>query len=148
MGPLTLKVKDSTQIPILIFFIGDFKFTIVLSTVLYAIEPKAREGERVFKFFIILSPIKEGFRFTINLYINFSVKPEAKRDFKLKLLSTATVRFSRNGIKGDFRYIALYIECLVGEPGSYNKKIFKFRMEFYITNIPFQDFIFKVGQSQ
>ena len=137
MGLLTLKSKDSTQMPIPISFTGDFKFTIALSTVLHAIEPKAREGKRVFKFFIILSPAKEGFRFTINLYINFSVKPKAERDFGLGLLSTTIIRFSRNGVKGDFRYITLYIEFLVGKLRGYSKKIFKFRMEFYITNIPF-----------
>jgi hypothetical protein len=47
------------------------------------------------------------------------------------------VRFSRNGVKGDFRYIALYIEFLVGEPGGYSKEIFEFRMEPYAANIPF-----------
>jgi hypothetical protein len=123
--------------PIPTSFIGDFEFTIVLNTMLYAIKPEVREGKRVFKFFIILSPAKEGFRFTINLYINFSIKPKAKKDFRLGLLSTTAVRFSRNSIKGDFRYIALYIKFLVGELGGYNKEIFKFRMEFYATNIPF-----------
>ena len=123
--------------PIPTSFIGDFEFTIALSTVLYAIKPKVKEGKRVFKFFIILSPIKEGFRFTINLYTNFSIKPEAKRDFKLKLLSATIVRFSGNSIKRDFRYIALYIKFPAGELGGYSKKIFKFRMEPYATNIPF-----------
>ena len=137
MGPLILKAKDSTQMPIPISFIEDFEFTIVLSTVLYTIEPKAKEGKRVFKFFIASNPAKKGFRFTINLYINFSIKPEAKRDFKLKLLNTTTVRFSRNSIKGDFRYIVLYIKFLVGKPGGYNKEIFKFRIKLYTTNIPF-----------
>jgi hypothetical protein len=119
------------------FIGGDFKFTIVLSTVLCAIKPKAREGKRIFKFFIIPSSAKEGFRFTIDLYINFSVKPEAGRDFRLGLPSTAVVRFSGNGIKGDFRYIALYIEFLAGELGGYSKEIFKFRMEPCAANIPF-----------
>jgi hypothetical protein len=137
MGPLILKAEDSTWMPIPISFTGDFKFTIVLSTILYAIEPEAREGKKVFKFFIILSPTKEGFGFTINLYINFSIKPEAKRDFRLGLLNATIVRFSRNSIKGDFRYIALYIEFPAGELGGHSKEIFKFRMEFYTTNIPF-----------
>ena len=123
--------------PIPTSFIEDFEFTIVLSTVLRAIEPKVKEGKRVFKFFITLNPAKEGFGFTINLYINFSVKPEAERDFRLGLLNATIVRFSRNGIKGDFRYIALYIEFLAGELGGYSKEIFKFRIKFYITNIPF-----------
>ena len=92
----------------------------------------------MFKFFIILSPIKEGFRFTINLYTNFSIKLKAKRNFRLGLLST----------KGDFKYIALYIEFLTGELGGYSKKIFKFRMKPYTANIPFKDLIFKAGQSQ
>ena len=118
-------------------FIGDFEFTIVLSTVLRAIEPEVREGERVFEFFIVLSPAKEGFRFTMDLYINFSVEPKARRDFGLRLLSTTVVRFSGNGIKGDFRYMVLYIEFLAGELGGYNKEIFKFRMELYAINIPF-----------
>ena len=147
MGPLTLKAKDSTQIPIPISFIGDFKFTITLNTILYAIKPKAKEGKRVFKFFIVPNPTKEGFRFTINLYINFSVKPKTERDFKLKLLSTTTVRFSGNSIKGDFRYITLYIEFPAGKPGGYSKEIFKFKIKPYTTNIPFQDFIFEVSQS-
>ena len=99
----------------------------------------------MFKFFIALSTAKEGFKFTINLYINPPVKPEAKRDFKLKLPSATTVRFSRNSIKGDIRYIALYIEFLAGKPRGYNKEIFKFRMEPYTTNIPFKDFIFKTS---
>ena len=42
MGPLTLKAKDSTQIPIPTSFTGgDFEFTIALSTVLYATKPEA-----------------------------------------------------------------------------------------------------------
>jgi len=54
--------------PILTSFIrGDFKFAIVLSTTLYAIEPKALEGKRVFKFSIAPSAAKEGFGFTIDL---------------------------------------------------------------------------------
>ena len=127
-------------------FTGDFKFTIIPNTALHAIKPEVRESKRVFKFFIVLSPAKEGFGFTINLYTNFSVKPEAGRDFGLKLLNATVVRFSGNSIKGDFRYIALYIEFLAGEPGGYSKEIFKFKIEPYTTNIPFQDFIFKAGQ--
>jgi hypothetical protein len=46
---------------------GDFKFTIVLSTTLYAIKPEAQEGKRVFKLSIAPSAAKEGFRFTIDL---------------------------------------------------------------------------------
>jgi hypothetical protein len=91
----------------------------------------------VFKFSIVPSAAKEGFRFTIDLYTNFSVKPKARRDFRLGLLSAAIVRFSGNSIKGDFRYIALYIEFPVGELGGYSKEIFKFRMEPYAANIPF-----------
>ena len=123
--------------PIPTSFTGDFEFTIALSTTLYAIEPEVKKSERVFKFFIVLNPTKKGFGFTINLYINFSVKPEAGRDFRLKLLSTAIIRFSGNGIKRDFRYIALYIEFPAGEPGGYSKEIFKFRIKLYTTNIPF-----------
>ena len=89
----------------------------------------------MFKFFIILNTAKEGFRFTINLYINFSVKFKARRDFRLGLLSA----------KGDFRYIALYMEFPVGELGGYSKEIFKFRMEFYAVNVFFKDFIFEAG---
>ena len=96
--------------PILTSFIGeDFKFTIVLGTILYTIKPKLQEGKRVFKFSIIPSATKEGFGFAIDLYTNFSIKPKARRDFRLGLLSATIVRFSRNSIKGDFRYIALYI---------------------------------------
>ena len=134
--------------PIPTSFTGDFEFTIALNTTLRAIEPKAKKGKRVFEFSIILSPAKEGFGFTINLYTNFSVKPEAERDFRLKLLSTTTVRFSGNSIKRDFRYIALYMEFPAGKPGGHSKEIFKFRMEPYATNIPFQDFIFEAGQGQ
>ena len=124
--------------PILTSFIGgDFKFTIALNIILYTIKPKAREGKRVFKFFIALSPAKEGFRFTIDLYINFSIKPKAGRDFKLELLNATIVRFSGNSIKGDFRYIVLYMEFSVGKLGGYSKEIFKFRMELYAINIPF-----------
>ena len=137
MGPLTLKAKDSTQMPIPTSFTGDFEFTIVLSTVLCAIKPEVREGERVFKFFIVLSPAKEGFGFTMDLCTNFSIKPKAGRDFGLRLLSTAIVRFSRNGIEGDFRYMALYIKFPVGKLGGYSKEIFKFKIEPYTTNIPF-----------
>ena len=137
MGPLTLKAKDSTQMPIPMSFIEDFEFTIVLSTVLYAIEPETKEGKRVFKFFIALNSAKKGFGFTINPYINFSIKLKARRDFRLGLLSTAIVRFSRNSIKRDFRYMALYIEFLAGKPGGYNKEIFKFKIKLYTINIPF-----------
>ena len=41
------------------------------------------------------------------------------------------VRFSGNSTKGDFGYIALYIEFPAGEPGGYSKGIFKFRIEPY-----------------
>ena len=82
-----------------------------------------------------LNTAKEGFGFTINLYINFSIKSEAGRDFRLKLPSA----------KGDFRYMALYIEFLVGELGGHSKEIFKFKMESCAANIPFKDFIFGVG---
>jgi hypothetical protein len=92
----------------------------------------------VFKFFIIPNTAKEGFRFTIDLYINFSIKLEARRDFKLGLLST----------KRDFKYIALYIKFPAGKLGGYSKEIFKFKMESYTTNIPFKDFIFRIGQGQ
>ena len=91
----------------------------------------------MFKFFIVISAAKEGFGFTIDLYTNFSVKLKAGRDFRLGLPSAAIVRFSRNGIKGDFRYIALYIEFPAGELGGHSKEIFKFRMEPCATNIPF-----------
>ena len=91
----------------------------------------------MFKFSIVLNTTKKGFGFTINLYINFFTEPKAKRDFKLRLLNAAIVRFSRNGIKGDFRYITLYIEFLAGELGGYNKKIFKFSIKPYTANIPF-----------
>ena len=72
----------------------------------------------MFKFSIAPSATKEGFGFTIDLYTNFSIKPKARRDFRLGLLSAAIVRFSRNSIKGDFRYIAPYIEFPVGELGG------------------------------
>ena len=55
------------------------------------------------------------------------------------------VRFSRNSAKGDFRYIALYVEFPVGKPGGYSKGIFKFRMEPYAANVPFKDLIFRAG---
>ena len=71
----------------------------------------------MFKFFMALSAAKEGFGFTIDLYTSPYVKPKAKRDFRLGLPSAATVRFSRNSAKGDFRYIALYIEFPAGELG-------------------------------
>ena len=41
--------------------------------------------------------------------------------------------------------MALYIEFLVGKPGVYSKGIFKFRMDPYAANIPFKNFIFRVG---
>jgi len=103
---------------------GDFKFTMVLSTILYAIKPKAREGKRVFKFSMALSAAKEGFGFTIDLYTKFFIKPKARRDFRLGLPSTNAVRFSGNGAKRDFRYMALYIEFWVGKLGGYSKGIF------------------------
>jgi len=99
----------------------------------------------VFKFFIALSAAKEGFGFTIDLYTNPPVKPEARRDFRLGLLSAAVVRFSENSIKGDIRYIALYVEFPAGELGGYSKEIFKFRMEPCAANIPFEDFIYRAG---
>ena len=92
-----------------------------------------------------LSAAKEGFGFTINLYTNFSVKPKARRDFRLGSPSANIVRFSRNGAKGDFRYMALYIEFLVGKLGGYSKGIFEFRMEPYTANIPFIDLMFRAG---
>jgi len=49
------------------FIGGDFKFTIALSTTLRTIKPKVRKGKRVFKFSIVPSAAKEGFRFTIDL---------------------------------------------------------------------------------
>ena len=55
------------------------------------------------------------------------------------------VRFSRNSAKGDFRYMAPYIEFLVGEPGGYSKGIFEFRMEPYAANVPFINLIFRAG---
>ena len=68
----------------------------------------------MFKFSIVPSATKEGFRFTMDLYTNPPIKPKAKRDFRLRLLSA----------KGDFRYIALYIEFPAGKLGGYNKGIF------------------------
>jgi len=122
--------------PILTSFTGeDFEFTIVPSTALYAIKSKPQEGKRVFKFSIALSAAKEGFRFTIDLYTNPPIKPKARRDFRLGLLSA----------KGDFRYIALYIEFPAGEPGGYSKEIFEFRIKPYATNIPFKDLMFRAG---
>jgi hypothetical protein len=91
----------------------------------------------VFNFSIAPSATKEGFRFTIDLYTNPPIKPKARRDFRLGLLSTTIVRFSGNSVKGDIRYIALYIEFPVGELGGYSREIFKFRMEPYAANIPF-----------
>ena len=91
----------------------------------------------MFKFSIAPNAAKEGFEFTINLYTNPPVKPEAERDFRLRLLNTTTVRFSGNSIEGGIRYMAPYIEFPAGELGGYSKEIFKFRMEPYTTNIPF-----------
>jgi hypothetical protein len=99
----------------------------------------------VFKFSMALSAAKKDFGFTIDLYTNPPIKPKARRDFRLGLLSATIVRFSRNSIKGDIRYIALYIEFPAGKPRGYSKEIFKFRMEPYTTNIPFKDLIFKAG---
>ena len=99
----------------------------------------------MFKFSMALSAIKEGFGFTIDLYTNPPIKPKARRDFGLGLLSATAVRFSRNGIKGDIRYIALYIGFPAGKPRGYSKEIFEFRMEPYATNIPFKDLIFRAG---
>jgi hypothetical protein len=89
----------------------------------------------VFKFSIAPSATKEGFGFTIDLYTNPPIKPKARRDFRLGLLSA----------EGDFRYIALYIEFLVGKLGGYSKEIFEFRIEPYATNIPFKDLFFRAG---
>jgi len=41
--------------------------------------------------------------------------------------------------------MALYIEFPVGKLGGYSKGIFKFRMEPYATNIPFNNLIFRAG---
>ena len=90
----------------------------------------------MFKFSIALSAAKEGFGFTINLYTNPPVKPEAGSDFKLRLLSA----------KGDFRYMALYVEFPAGKLGGYSKEIFEFRIEPYAANIPFKDLMFGAGQ--
>ena len=106
---MTLKAEDSTQMPIPTSFTGgDFEFTMAPSTALRAIKPEAQEGERVFEFSMAPSA-------TIDLWTNSSIKPEAGRDFRLGLPSAAAVRFSRNNTKGDFRYIALYAEFLVGK---------------------------------
>ena len=99
----------------------------------------------MFKFSIAPSAAKEGFGFTIDLYTNPPIKPKARRDFRLGLLSANTVRFSRNSAKGDFRYMALYIEFPADELGGYSKEIFKFRMEPYAANIPFNNLIFRAG---
>jgi len=99
----------------------------------------------VFKFSIALSTTKEGFIFTIDLYTKFSIKPKAGRDFRLGLLSADMVRFSENGAKGDFGYMALYVEFPVGELGGYSKGIFKFRTKPYAANVPFIDLMFRVG---
>ena len=127
------------------FIGGDFKFTMALSTALCAIKPKAQEGERVFKFSMAPSAAKEGFGFTMDLYTNPPIKPEARRDFRLGLSSAAAVRFSGNGIKGGIRYMALYMEFPAGEPGGHGKEIFEFRMEPYAANIPFNNLIFRAG---
>ena len=82
---------------------------------------------------------------TIDLQTNSFIEPEARRDFRSKLLNVTAVRFSRNDIKGDFRYMALYTEFLASEQGGYGKRIFKFRMEPYAVNIPFKDFMFGVN---
>ena len=91
------------------------------------------------------SAAKEGFGFTIDLYTNFSIKPKARRDFRLGLSSTNIVRFSENSAKGDFGYMALYIEFPAGKLGGYSKRIFKFRIEPCAANIPFNNLIFRVG---
>ena len=109
------------------------------------IKPKAREGKRVFKFSIVPSAAKKGFGFTIDLYTNFSVKPKARRDFRLGSPSADVVRFSGNSAKGDFRYIAPYIEFPAGKPGGYSKGIFEFRIKPYAANVPFIDLIFRAG---
>ena len=92
------------------------------------------------------SAAKKGFGFTMDLQTNFSVELKAKKDFRLGSLSAVVIRFSRNSIKRDFKYMALYIKFLTSELGGYNKGIFEFRMELYAANVPFKDFIFKVGQ--
>ena len=102
----------------------------------------------MFKFSMVLSATKKGFGFTMDLQTNFSVKPKAGRDFRLGLLSAAVVKFSENSAKGDFGYIALYMEFLVGKLGGYSKGIFEFRMEPYAANIPFNNLIFRAGQGQ
>jgi hypothetical protein len=99
----------------------------------------------VFKFSIAPSATKKGFRFTIDLYTNPPIKPKARRDFRLGLLSAAAVRFSGNSVKGGIRYIALYIEFPAGKLGGYSKEIFEFRMEPYAANVPFKDLIFGAG---
>ena len=95
---------------------------------------------------MVLSAAKEDFGFTMDLQTNFSIKPEARKDFRLGLLSAAMVRFSGNSAKGDFGYIALYIEFLASELGGYGKGIFKFRMDPCAANVLFKDFMFRVGQ--
>ena len=42
--------------------------------------------------------------------------------------------------------MALYIEFPAGKLRGYSKEIFEFRMEPCANNIPFKDFIFRVGQ--
>ena len=90
----------------------------------------------MFKFSIVPSAAKEGFKFTIDLCTNPPIKPKAKRDFRLRLLNA----------KRDFRYIALYVKFLAGEPRGHNKEIFEFRMEPYATNVPFKDLMFGISQ--
>ncbi len=60
-------------------------------------------------------------------------------------MSANIVRFSRNSTKGDFGYIALYIEFLAGKLGGYSKGIFEFRIKPYAANVPFIDLIFRAG---
>jgi len=55
------------------------------------------------------------------------------------------VRFSGNGAKGDFRYMALYIEFPAGKSGGYSKGDFKFRMEPYAANVSFKNLMFRAG---
>ena len=139
MGPLTSKAEDSTQTPIPTSFTGgDFEFTMAPSTALRAIEPEPREGERVFEFSMAPSAAEEGFGFTMDPCTNPPVEPEAGRDFRLGLPSA----------KGDFRYMAPYVEFPAGEPGGHGKEIFEFRMEPCAANVPFEDLMFGAGQGQ
>jgi len=41
--------------------------------------------------------------------------------------------------------MALYVEFLVGKPGGYSKGIFKFRIEPYAANVPFNNLIYRAG---